>query len=566
MLGKIEMTGVSVTSGHPTTPIFSPTSIPVSGKRSLLPAIAIALGLHMLASTPVLGQASLAQAASSRKNAGSLQDEVRNLVQSSKLNNARVGICLIDANTGQALASYNANDAFTPASNMKLLTSGAAMMVLGADFSFRTEFVIDADRLIIRGSGDPALGDPQVLRRGDDKLTVDDMLKALANSMPKAGINSVREIILDDRVFDREFVHPKWNLENLHLSYSAPVAGINFHANVLSIFPRPNPAGAGAAPVYSTEPAISWLRIDASKARTIAKGTNTVWLARENNAIPGTQDVAFIMRGDVAVQAKVPADITLSAPPAFFGRVFASNLLDAGVGIGGQTIAGTGLPSNIRLALPDERLDLEALPAQRTIAVVNTPIQEVLRRCNVDSENLYAEAMFKRLGYQVTKEPGSWINGAAVLRMMLSRELGPQAAATTTVSDGSGLSPDNRVAPATLARWLEAITKKPWANQYIDSLATPGEGTLERRFRGVKLRNQVHAKSGYIKGVRCLSGYVTDPERQEKLIFAVMVNGLPLGGSELEHQEARKLHEEIVQLLDRTISRRSNAGDPKVGG
>ena len=149
--------------------------------------------------------------------------------------------------------------------------------------------------------------------------------------------------------------------------------------------------------------------------------------------------------------------------------------------------------------------------------------------------------------------------------MMLSRELGPQAAATTTVSDGSGLSPDNRVTPNTLARWLEVVSKKPWADTYIESLATPGEGTLERRFRGVKLRNQVHAKSGYIKGVRCLSGYVTDSEHQDKLIFAVMVNGLPPAGSEIEHQEARKLHEEIVQLLDRAISRRT-VSEPKVGG
>jgi D-alanyl-D-alanine carboxypeptidase/D-alanyl-D-alanine-endopeptidase (penicillin-binding protein 4) len=498
------------------------------------------------------------------RSAGSLQDEVRGLVSSSKLGSARVGICLIDANSGQVLASYNASDAFTPASNMKLLTSGAAMMVLGSDFAFRTEFVTANDNLIIKGSGDPALGDPMVLRRGDDKLTVDDVLKTLAGAFPKAGVSTIHEVILDDRVFDREFVHPRWNPENLHLSYSAPVAGINFHSNVLSFFPRPNPAGPGASPVYSTQPTAPWLRVDASKARTVAKGSNSVWLARETSS--SNDDVSFVMRGDVAVQAKVPADITLLNPPVFFGRVFATNLLAADVMVGGGgQVTMSSPPASVRFALPEERFDTATLPNQRTVAVVSTPIAEVLRRCNVDSENLYAEALFKRMGFEATKEPGSWTNGAAVLRMMLSRELGPQAAATTTVSDGSGLSPDNRVTPNTLARWLEVISKKPWADTYIESLATPGEGTLERRFRGVKLRNQVHAKSGYIKGVRCLSGYVTDSEHQDKLIFAVMVNGLPPAGSEIEHQEARKLHEEIVQLLDRAISRRT-VSEPKVGG
>jgi len=496
------------------------------------------------------------------RSAGSLQDEVRSLINSSKLGSARVGVCLIDAGSGQVLASYNANDAFTPASNMKLLTSGAAMMVLGSDFAFRTEFVTANDNLIIKGSGDPALGDPMVLRRGDDKLTVDDVLKTLAGAFPKAGVTSIREVILDDRVFDREFVHPRWNPENLHLSYSAPVAGINFHSNVVSFFPRPNPAGPGANPVYSTQPTTPWLRVDASKARTVAKGSNSVWLARESSS--SNDDVSFVMRGDVAVQAKVPADITLLNPPIFFGRVFATNLLAAEVAVGGQA-SMSGLPTAVRYATPEERFDANTLPNQRTIAVVSTPIAEVLRRCNVDSENLYAEAMFKRMGYEATKEPGSWTNGAAVMRMMLSRELGPQAAATTTVSDGSGLSHDNKVTPNTLARWLEVIARKPWADTYIESLATPGEGTLERRFRGIKLRNQVHAKSGYIKGVRCLSGYVTDSEHQDKLIFTVMVNGLPPAGSEIEHQEARKLHEEIVQLLDRSISRRT-VSEPKVGG
>lgn len=506
------------------------------------------VGLSLLQSATL----SVAQAA---LGAGQLQDEVRDLIQSSKLGAARVGVCLMDPRDGTLLASYNAYEPFTPASNMKLLTSGAAVMVLGPDFVFKTEVALDGTKLIIKGSGDPALGDPEVLKRGDKNLTVDDMLRTVAGALPKAGITSVSEVIVDDRVFDREFVHPRWNKENLHLAYSAPVAGINFHTNVLSVFPKPHPSGPGATPLYSTQPDVSWLRIDTSKARTISKGSNTVWLARNGD------DTSFIMRGDVAVQAKVAADVTLGEPPIFFGRVMATNLISAGVKIADQTVVGSNIPTNVRVVQSDE-----AINDGRVLAVISTPIDEVLRRCNVDSENLYAESLFKRMGHAITKEPGSWTNGAAVLRMMLSKELGPEAAASTTVSDGSGLSPDNKVSPHTVAAWLSDISKKSWGPTFIHSLATPGEGTLEKRFRTTKLRNQVYAKSGYIKGVRCLSGFVNDPASGESLVFSILINDLPSGGSEIEHMESKKLHEEIVELLDKTLAKRVGAREAKVGG
>jgi D-alanyl-D-alanine carboxypeptidase len=113
------------------------------------------------------------------------------------------------------------------------------------------------------------------------------------------------------------------------------------------------------------------------------------------------------------------------------------------------------------------------------------------------------------------------------------------------------------VSPSVLARWLTDIAGKEWADQYVDSLAAPGRGTLERRFAGAKLTNEVRAKSGYIKGVRSLSGYVTDPTSGDRLVFVVLINNLPMGGFEAAHNEARELHEDIVKLLDRTLTRRA---------
>src|SRR4051812_23030202 len=154
----------------------------------------------------------------------SLNEEVTRLVAARKLGEARVGISLVDLETGATLANVHGGDPFTPASNMKLLTSGAALLVLTPDFAFRTELIRDGDRLILRGAGDPALADPVVLQSMEPRLTVNDVLGALAGAVAKAEMKDVREVVVDDRVFDREYVHPEWPVKQLDRGYCAEVS------------------------------------------------------------------------------------------------------------------------------------------------------------------------------------------------------------------------------------------------------------------------------------------------------------------------------------------------------
>ncbi len=508
---------------------------------------------HVALKSLVTGLAlSLSLCAGTALAQGSLQEELNRLINAKAVTPGVVGVCLLDGQTGEVLATRNADDGFIPASNMKLLTSAAAMWTLGPTFQFRTELVLDGDRIIVRGGGDPALADPEVLGRSETKLTVDDLLSRMTGAATKAGITRVREVVVDDRVFDREYVHSTWNKDNLHLAYSAPVAGLNFHTNVLSVFARPNPGGVGTAPLFELQPFADFLRVDATRARTVAKGNNSIWLAR------GTVPNTFVMRGEVRTPSRVPAQVTIEAPTMWTGQLIASRLQSAGVAI------DNGVEGGVRLAAPEEDLS-----TGRVLAVITTPIGEVLQRCNTDSENLYAEALFKRMGHEVTKEPGSWTNGAAVLRMMLSQHVGAEAAASTAVADGSGLSRQNSVTPRTLAKWLVAASKETWAEDYIDSMAEPGNGTLDKRFQGKKLSCEVHAKSGYINEVRSLSGYVVHPKTKESFVFAILVNKLPMNRSE-PHSNARELHEDIVMMLDKELARRTRLagvreGD-KVGG
>jgi D-alanyl-D-alanine carboxypeptidase/D-alanyl-D-alanine-endopeptidase (penicillin-binding protein 4) len=484
-----------------------------------------------------------------------LNDDVDRLIEGVKLGkDVRIGVSIIDARSGQVLAERRASEAFTPASNMKLLTTGAALLTLGPDHQFRTEVVLDGDRVILRGTGDPALADPELLNQLRPRRTVGDVLEAMAAGVKRAGVSVVSEVVVDDRVFDREFTHPSWLPDHLNQTYGAQVAGVNFHANVLTLFITPSRDGAGAPPGIRRQPDAFWIDVDTSKARTVREGGNQAFVVRLGGAN------RFQLSGQVRSDQSVSHPI-LNAP-SFAGELLADRLVREGIGVAGVAPGPRrSAPRGVRLADAGE-----SLGGGRVTAVITTPIADVLKRCNADSENLYAEALLKRTAHAVTREPGSWTSGAAVMRMLISERLGPAAAAGATISDGSGLSRDNSVSPTTLTRWMNALARDEKVGPvFIESLARPGEGTMRTRFDEYKLRGTVEAKSGFIRGVRCLAGFVTNKDTGRRVAFAVMVNGLEPD----QHRAAVRLQNDIVALLDRTIAPSSRTNDSqqvKVGG
>ncbi|VAX42841.1 D-alanyl-D-alanine carboxypeptidase, partial [hydrothermal vent metagenome] len=351
-------------------------------------------------------------------------------------------------------------DGFIPASNMKLLTTGAAVSVLGPDFVFRTEIAIDGRRVIIRGDGDPALADPEILRNTEPRMTVEDFLETLTGAIADKLPDGCSEIILDDRIFDREFVHPTWDRNDLNKWYAPEVAGLNFHGNLLAIFASPAPEGVGTPPRLTMQPRSAWIQI-ANRAKTVAKGSNTYWPSRKSDAN------SFTLFGNVRTTAPTPLNTPTHNNPLLFGQLLAERLMRRGIAVGNETRPRLKPPAAVRLADPDE-----TLPEGELAAIITTPLQEVLNRCNTDSINLYAEALLKRIGHEVTREQGTWDNGASVLRMTLEERLGSNAAITTIIADGSGLSHSNIVTPLTLTGWVESFALDETLREpYLLSLA-----------------------------------------------------------------------------------------------
>lgn len=478
-----------------------------------------------------------------------LQGNLDRIRMNSKATGSTVSwfITEIDGRPGldsQAIAVRESTQALIPASNMKLITSGAALIVLGPAHVYRTELGMAGDTLVVLGAGDPALADPELLERMDPPMTVDDVLDVLAGAVVEAGVTTLDGLIVDDRIFARESVHETWPKDQLDKQYCAEVSGLNFHTNVLRVFVAPGTGGAGTTAKITTQPSADWLRI-ANRTRTSTSGTNQIWPTRAL----GTND--FTVHGQVVRKSYYPLEVTVHEPATFFGALLADRLRAQGVAIDGP----------VRLADHDEDLELD-----RVVARITTNIQDVLDRCNQDSRNLYAESLLKMLGHQITGEPGSWANGPSVVRMIMGQLVGPDAAASAVIADGSGMSRDNRISTELFCRWLEAMAENDQlADPFRESLAVPGVGTLRRRFvtgdGSSSLDNEIFAKSGYLNGVRSLTGYLVH-ESGRTIAFSFILNDI----KPTHDAAAKAMINDCVAEIDAYLSATAGAAASHPGG
>ena len=498
--------------------------------------------LHTVA---LLSVACLALSAS----AGNLQDEVRGLMGSMGPKKGVTSVSVRDAD-GKEVVNILGDQALMPASNQKLLTTGTALRLLGPDFAFQTRLLRSGDRLTVVGDGDPAFADPELLSqmtytdaKGEPHtgMTVDALLALWTDAAKAAGITTVRELVVDDRVFEPARCHTDWPVDQLHEEYCAEIAGLNFRLNCLGFFANPSPRGAE---VTRTEPACSFVKITNSTTPSRSK-EDGLWIQRE------VDSNTFTVRGSIRKPITSPVNVTVTNPPLFFGNLLAERLRAAGIQVG-----------TIRLSAPTE----PASTGEPVGPVIRTPLKSAITRCNVDSQNMYAECLLKRFGHAASGAPGSWENGTEAMERLVSSRVG--GAAGLHPVDGSGLSRENRVTTSVMTAWVsDMMHDTAVAEPYIDSMAVGGKsGTVRKRFGDLdpKLAT-VHCKTGYIDGACALSG-VVECTNGQRVVFSCISNGFEGGGV----SRAKQFQEAVVKAIAKTYAklppRQTAAEHPALGG
>jgi serine-type D-Ala-D-Ala carboxypeptidase/endopeptidase (penicillin-binding protein 4) len=487
------------------------------------------VGLAAVAGPSGLGLRNCSPAASGWGVAAAqpLQTELRQALSAARLGPVEIAVCIVDIDSGQTLAALNERAAVIPASNLKVLTSGAALITLGKDFQFQTRFVLSDSTLFVVGDGDPGFADPKLLE--ETGTTLAEFVDRIASEIVARGGNNIKEIVLDDRVFDREAIHSSWPKNQLDAWYCAPVSGLNFHTNCVEFYISPS-SRVGGPPSVRAVPGGAFLEIR-NTARTVATESSDPHIARGDRN-------SYTVSGSISTKLRQsePIEVTMADPAMLFGQVLAERL--EGRGAAGKPV--------VRMVAAGEQVDLT-----KTVAVVSTPLDAALKRCNVNSQNLYAESLMKRMGKAISGQPGSWQGGAAVVRMLVTERLGTDAG-ELVLSDGSGLSRENRVTVGLLASWLASMAKDPrHGDAFVASMADNRSGKIAERFKGRKLTNLVHAKTGFINGVQSLSGYVTNTDSGKRVAYSVIINNTQKASP---GARVKEFHEDVVQIVDRHLS------------
>jgi D-alanyl-D-alanine carboxypeptidase/D-alanyl-D-alanine-endopeptidase (penicillin-binding protein 4) len=163
---------------------------------------------------------------------------------------------------------------------------------------------------------------------------------------------------------------------------------------------------------------------------------------------------------------------------------------------------------------------------------------------NLTSNNIYAEAIFKYLGYAKYGK-GSFANGSKVV-MDYFREKRLDIGGVK-VLDGSGLSPLNKVTADFMCRYLTAIGKEPFFNDFLRSLSKVGEnGTAKNLLPNLPAGIAVRVKTGTMEGVKAYAGYI-DAANGDRLAFTIISNGHEVS-STVAAEKLNKILQKVVTI------------------
>jgi D-alanyl-D-alanine carboxypeptidase/D-alanyl-D-alanine-endopeptidase (penicillin-binding protein 4) len=416
----------------------------------------------------------------------------------------RVGAAVIDLATGVTVLDVSADTPLIPASTMKVLVMATALLELGPEFTFETVLATDGTNLFVIGDGDPAFGDEKLHRLKEEPITAD--FDRWATLLLERGLATVPgDLVIDESVFDDQWVHPSWEKGDLDNWYGAPVGGLNFNDNCVDITVQPA-AQDGALVQVSVQPETSLVSI-ANKCRS--GGSSSPVLHHPHDTFE------YMINGRCSKRWRF-GPVSFPDP----GLLFADSMRIA-LARRGVNVAGTIRRERLRLtdgALP---------PALTILARRTTPLPDVLRRIGKNSQNLFAECLLKRCGFAWAKRrgaadpQGSWTLGQGAVVDLVSRA--GIGTAGLAVADGSGLSRDNACTARQLVRVLAWMQGQPTGPLLHSSLSVAGvDGSLRKRLTDIPGR--VYAKTGTMRGVRSLAGYVDDGTGP-RYAFAVVFNG-----------------------------------------
>jgi serine-type D-Ala-D-Ala carboxypeptidase/endopeptidase (penicillin-binding protein 4) len=445
-----------------------------------------------------------------------LPSAINEIIDRPELRRYRWGILVESLNRTNQLYNRDGDRLFIPASNMKLITTAVALRQLGAATRLRTSVY----QLPSAGSATNLL----VVGRGDPSLSIIG-LKSIAQQLKQRGMSQIGQISFDDGYFRGEPIPADWEWGDLSTDYAPAINGLMLNQNALSLNVRPQQIGMPLAYNWA-DPSLNGWQVDNQSLTAAANQESSV------NAIAAFGKPVLRLTGKLAQNSEsARIDLPVINPAESFISAFRQSLIKEKMTIG-----------NTRLVLGQST----SLP--EIAAVDSPPISELVKEANQKSNNVYAEVLLKSIGrthpqHNLSNDDTSSLGISLVKQRLTELGVNPQS---YRISDGSGLSRHNLVAPAAFTQLLAGMATMPEGKLFRDSLPVAGvSGTIKNRLKGTLAQGNVQAKTGSMSSIVTLAGYINPPQ-YSPLVFSIMLNQHDTSTAKMS-----KIVDEIVLLLAR---------------
>jgi len=402
------------------------------------------------------------------------------------LDHAIVSLYAVNTETGEVLHEKNCDLSLTPGSCMKIVTTAAALQLLGADYRFETHLEYDGfidqthtlqGNLYIRGGGDPCLGSDRIPKA----LSWKKQIETWADAVQRLDIQKIEgKVIGDASAWEKAMAVPSWEWEDLGSYYGAGACALSFHENFYTLSIKPGNTIGEEASIVSTDLPLPPLALQ-NEVKTGAKGA-----VRRIEIFGSEFSPIHCIRGTVpqgedefAIKGVIPD------PPAFCADLLCKELELRGISVKQKQISEQ---------------------TKRTVCetTYSPTVQEIVHWANQKSINLYAEHLLKKIG-EVVYHDGSTASGVkTVTEFWKSQNVDLSG---FHMADGSGLSRKNLITSKLLVEILLKIKQSAIYPLFFDSLPQK-EGLMK-------------AKSGTMSLVKGFAGY------SGNIAFAILVNHCP---------------------------------------
>ena len=406
-----------------------------------------------------------------------------------------VAVYVQEAGKLRPVLAHRAQEAMNPASLMKLVTTYAALELLGPAYTWKTEIyaaapvkdgALDGD-LFIKGYGDPS-------------LTLENFW-LLLRELRARGVRDIRgDLVLDQRYFEAGGSDPGAFDGEPHRPYNAAPQALLVNFNAIRFRFSPGPGGVA----IQADPRPPQLKI--VNQVKLSGGTCNGWQdGIVPDVRPAQEGVALTLSGSYPASCgEKDMNLAVLEPAAYIHGVFKQLWEESGGALRGKVRLGE-VPKGARLLVVRE----------------SRPLAEAVRDINKFSNNVMARQLFLTIGAVQSGAPGTLPNAAAAVSDWLAAK--GLAFPELALENGCGLSRIERISAEHLGRLLLAAYQSPMFAELESSLPIVSvDGTMQKRLKERGVAGHAHIKTGSLEGVKSIAGYVFDRKgRRMAVVFLI---------------------------------------------